>query len=371
MMKNIILRGPFLLIIFLLVGCNGPNHSTSDYMAFEDIRYVNTFPQTFSLNNAIEINTEDLDVLGISDFRVCDSLLIFSTQNGRKGFWSIVSLPDYRSLGDFIRQGQGPYEFSFCPWASQNNFFKEKGEIFAAIYDYNKGNLYKMNIDESIKNNHLSISTLKDSLPPFMFYLSMIDSDRFFCKKINGTHTQQLRYILDNGKEIIPPHFEKLNSASIREGEDFNILSTGTKYNLNKKLIVEAPTGLNYLNLYSIDGSLSKTICVGSRLDNITKIQNTKREDRIYTFANLRLFSKFWGVIYINEDQKTYSIKGTQLPSILLFDWNGEPLAKLELDRFAISFDIDFINGFLYTLDRSTEQFCKYDIRDVLDKINL
>ena len=369
-MKNIILRVLFLLTVGWFVNCGGPNTSPSDYMVLEEIRYVDTFPQTFSLDNAIEV---DIDIIGMRVFSIYDSLLILSTAD-KEGFWSFVSLPSYRFLGKFLTQGQGPYEFFQSPSAGNRvKFFKVQDVFFASIYHLARGKLYEMNIDESIKNNRLSICTINDSLPPFLVNFAVIDSITFFCKELSNMDTQQIRYLLVDGKKLTPPHLERLNLAKIREGEDHNILSTITKYDFNKKRFIEMPVGLNYINMYSTDGSFGRTVCVGKRLDHIGKIQDKEPWDRIYTFADLRLFPKFWGVVYINEDEKTYDlkyktneIKKTQLPNILLFDWNGEPLAQLKLNNYITSFDIDFTNGYLYTLDVNTDMFCKYDIRDIL-----
>jgi hypothetical protein len=372
-MKSIILRISFLLIIGLFVNCNGSDTSSPDYMILGEIRYVDTFPQAFSLDNAIEV---DIDIIGMRNFFICDSLLILSTTD-KEGFWSFVSLSDYRFLGKFLSQGQGPYEFSQTPSAGNRvKFFKNEDVFFASIYHFEKGKLYEMNIDESIENNRLSICTIKDSLPPFLVNFVVIDSITFFCKELSNNNTQQIRYLLVDGKKLTHPHLDRLNLAKIREEEDHNILSTGTKYNFNKNRIIEMPIGLNYINIYSIDGSFGRTICVGKQLDHIGKIQDKERWDRIYTFADLRLFSKFWGVVYINEDEKTYDlkyktneIKKTQLPNILLFDWTGEPLAQLKLNNYITSFDIDFTNGYLYTLDVNTDMFCKYDIRNILERL--
>ena len=354
---------------FLIISCSHSS-SPSNYMVFENVRYVTAFPKTFSLDNTLEVNLDSIDIIGINDFCIYDSLLILSTTD-REGLWSFVSLPDYVFIGKFFTLGQGPYEFTQSPYVGSNKvkFFKEKEELFAAIYHFNKGMLYKMNISESIKNKRLNIYTLKDSLPPILFNFVMIDSTTFFCKELNNMQTQQIRYILDMGKKNIPPHLEKLNLAAIEKDEDFNLLSTSTKHNINKNIIIEAPTDLNYINMYSVDGSFSKTICIGKKLDNIGKIQEKEKGDRMYTSADLRLFLKFWGVVYINEDNKTYQIKRRQLPNILLFDWNGEPLAKIKLNQFITSFDIDFINGYLYTFDVHTEMFTKYDIKEILKEL--
>lgn len=56
-------------------------------------------------------------------------------------------------------------------------------------------------------------------------------------------------------------------------------------------------------------------------------------------------------------------------PSLLMFDWNGSPLAKLDLNRFITSFDMDVANGTLYTFDTYTDELRKYDIGYILKDI--
>jgi hypothetical protein len=363
MKRNTVFTVLFLYTTLLIAGCGEQETSSSDYMILDDVRYVNRFPQTFSLDNAIEV---DADIIGMQSFHIIDSLLIFSTTD-KDGLWSFVSLPDYRFMGKFITKGNGPYEFIFSPFAGQQYFFREEGKLFCDIYDSQKGKLYRMNMDESIRNGRLAIRTLNDSLPPFMFGFAVIDSATFLCREINGTQTQQTRFLLHDGQRTTSPLLEKLNRASIRHGEDFNILSASIKR--NNSLIVEMPVYLNYINMYSPDGSFGRTVCVDRKLDNIGEIQNQSRKDRLFPFISLSLFSTFWGVVYVNEDTKTYLTERKKLPSILLFDWDGEPLAELRLNTHVTSFDIDFINGCLYTLDLYTDVFCKYDIRDILEKL--
>jgi hypothetical protein len=369
MIRNIFINLSVLFALFLIAGCESTDTSPSDYMTFEDIRYIGEFPQTFSLNNATEV---DFDIIGMQNFCIYDTLLIVSTTD-KDGSWSFVSLNNSRYLGKFLSLGQGPYEFFQSPSVVRNvKFFKEKNEFHAVIYDFQKGKLYNMNISESMTNNRLSISTLKDSLPPFLSGFTMIDSAIFLCKEINNNETMQIRYVLNGEIKTTPPHPDKLNRASVDASEDFNILSTITKQGVDdNEFIVEMPIHLNYINIYTLDGSFGKTVCIGEKLDDIQKIQDKKQWERIYAFSDLRLFQGFWGVIRINEDMKTFQTKRKRFPVIMLFDLKGEPLAELRLDRFITSFDIDITNGFLYALDLQTDTFCKYDISDILKKITI
>jgi hypothetical protein len=354
------------LFLFLTVmsGCGERGKSSSDYFVFDDVQYVSEFPQSLTLDNPVEIDLESMDLLGLQNFRIIDSLLILSV-SGPNGVWAFVSLPDLQLSGRFLSIGQGPNEFLWIPEPGKASFMKENGMRYAHIYDSPTGRLYKMNIDRSIKDNKLSLLKIKE-LPASLFNFCMIDSTAFFCKEIQSAETQQWRYILKDGQKIIPAHFEKLNQASVPKGEDFNMLSTIALYDSARQIIVEAPVYLNYINMYSINGSFCKTVCIGSGLNRIPAVLETNRWDRIYTFGGLRLFPQFWGVAYINESNKAFQTERKTHSTILLFDWDGKPLAELKTNTFITSFDMDVLNGYLYTSNHQTDKFCRYDIRRFL-----
>lgn len=366
MKKTLLLSIVFLSLLFLMRCSQSPTLSSSNFMVFDDVEYVTAFPQSFKLTKK---SVPDIDVIGITNFVIYDSNIIFSTMK-TDSMWSVFTLPEYNYRGSFLSKGNGPFEFVQSPWiGAKSKLFKENDELFASIYDFQKGRLLKVNIDKTLSTKKLDISILNDSLSRSLFNFIMIDNATFFCKEDNNTRTQQIRYIVEKNQRTTPKILEKLNQASIREGEDINILSTITNMNFDNGIIVEMSVGLNYINMYKLDGRFSKTVCIGAKLDNIEKIQNKTRWDRIYTFADLTIFQNFWGVIYINEDGKTYQLGRKELPSIYLFDWQGEPLAELKLDHFITSFEIDLKNGTLYTFDLDSDEFYKYDVREILNKV--
>lgn len=339
---------------------------SSDYMAFDDVRFINKFPKTFPLRGEIKAN---IDVIGIKDFCFFDSLIFISTNNN-DSLWTLASLTDYHTIGAMFKKGIGPSEFISSPDVDFNTqILQEKDQLYAYIYDSKRGKLLKVNITESINRNNLILSKLNDSLPVSLFNFVYINDSTYFCKEAGSNNTQQLRYINGhNNKKIIPDCIGELNKASIKKGEDINILSTLTKFNQKKKLVIEMPIGLNYINIYSLDKSFSRTICIGKKLYSIKQIQEKERWDRIYTFGDLRIYKNFWAVLYINESEKVFQTKREKNPFILIFDWDGNPMAKFELNQFATSFDIDFKNGYLYIFDTQTETFFKYDINNILSK---
>lgn len=335
-------------------------------MGFDDIVYVTGFPETYTLQ---DWKVPNVDIIGLRNFAIKDSLLILNSTKS-KGIWSLYELPDYTFFGSFLDRGEGPLEFMYGPSIKTNAKVVREGEqVLAYLYDFQKGRLLKFNISKSIASKELHLTILKDDLPPFMFNFKMIDHNKFFIKEISNANTQQLRSILQNDEKISLPIFTKLNQASIAPGEDPNILSTMTELSDHKNKLVEMPIGLNYINLYSLDGIFAKTICIGKELSDISEIQRESRWERMYTFADICVFDDFFGVVFIDQAKAIYQTERIKLPSILLFDWEGNPLAELNLENHITSFDIDFINQELYTLDLHSDQFFKYDISEVLAKL--
>lgn len=370
MFKNYLMNKLLLLVTFFTTAfffsCNTSFKQSSTYMVFDKIEYIDFFPKSFFLQNSVE---QRIDAIGVKNFCIHDSTILMSTVNP-DNLWVFASLPDCNILGSALKRGQGPTELIENPSVHSNTkIFNENGQLMAYIYEFKKGRFIKLNISESLRTNKTEVAILNNSLPKSLFNFLVINDSTFFCKEVNNSHTRQIRYIYDTNNRVNLPIFEKLNNIEIKNGEDINMLSTMTKYNSEKKIIIEMPIGLNYINMYSLDNSYAKTICIGKNLLSIEQVQTTHNWNRIYTFADLRLFGNYWGVLHMNETEKDYQTKRKGFPSILFFDWSGYPLAELKLSQLATSFDIDVNTGTLYTFDLDTELFFKYDIHDILSHI--
>lgn len=332
------------------------------FMAFENVDYISDFPLSFTLTNKA---TVDINDVGLRDFRIVDSLLI-AGKTSSNGLFEIYRLPDYKILGKYLEGGGGPLEFEQRPSVSQASYLSENDHLVSYLYDFKKGRVMRFNISETLSSGSLDLTEQAGTLPPFLFECLILDQNEYFIKEIDNRDTQQLRYIIQNGNRRSTPILDKLNESAIQEGEDFNILSTNSGYSQLHGKIVEAPIGLNNINIYSLDGGLAKTICLGEELSDITEIQSRFRFNRNYTFSSLSLFKEFFGVVFINEDEKTYQIRRMKMPSILLFDYEGRPVAKIQTEGHFTDFDIDFNGKELYTFDVHSDEFVKYDINEIL-----
>jgi hypothetical protein len=356
-----------LIIVPLSFSCREKHADQAVYMTFDDVAYIKDFPNEFLLQDP---QPAEIDEIGIRNFAIYDSIMVVGTSK-EMGIWSFYSLPSSENLGSFMKNGGGPLEFTNTPSTNnQADFITEGEELVAYLYDFGTGNVKKLNITKSLLSKELYLREHNISLPPFLSNFLLVDSTNFFVKEIDNKDTQQLRYLYSKEGKTSSPVLETLNSAKLRMGSDFNILSTNTKLNRTLKRIIEAPTELNYLNLYSLDGSFAKTICIGEKLDDISEIQSRKPQwDRKYSFVNCRAFEDFFGVIHQNETFKDYQTTKRRLPSILLFDWDGKPLAKLKMENRFQYFDIDFINNHLYTFDPDSDEFLRFEIHDILETL--
>ena len=343
---------------------------SAEYMVLDEIKYVEEFPYSYTLQEGDEV--ADFNVIGIRDFLICDSLLIFSTVD-KEGLWSCYSLRNNKFLGKFLKQGNGPNEFFMTPFVSQASImYDENNNLNAIIYESMQHKVLKINISETLEKQELVIDELDIETPYPTFVFLMLNDSSFYVRTLSHDETKQERSIIEGGNKLKLHNLELLNKASVQPGDhDFNIISILARYNPEKKIIVEAPIGLNYINLYSTTSNYGKSICaIEKEFDNISTIQKMKSWERLYTYAGITAFKDFFGTLYIGETMKDYQKNDKKkLPKIHLFTWDGEPLVELLLPHQATSFDIDFINGYLYAVDLRSDSFYKYDINKILKDI--
>ena len=352
--------------LFFFWGCQNTPKPSSNYMVLDEIVYIDHFPQVFSLNNGTAV---DLGVIGTLSLSIKDSLLIVTTQE-TQGMWSFFSLPEYRNRGKYFTKGRGPNEFLSIPWADEQYFFEEQSQLFSIIYDFAGGKSYKMNVSKTIQNNELNMSETDFSLPRVLFSSAFMDTTNVLCREVDETHTQLTRYVWDGEKKKTSANLEKISLASIRPGEDINTLAVHMLCRPGGDRIVEAALRLNQINLYSVDDSFGKTICVGKRIDNISRVQDIERPNRMKTYKTLNAYPEFFVALYLGDtirnDQEGTT---THNPVFQFFDWDGNPVAEVKSDRMITTFDIDFNNKILYTLNSNTEEIYKYKIDHILDEI--
>lgn len=129
------------------MGCTG-KMTPDKFMVFDSVEYVKEFPLVSELP---EKTLPDIDVMGINDFRIIDSMIVFSLR-GSDSLWSIYSLPEHKLVGKCFTKGNGPEEFVQSPRvAFKTDFFAGGGNLSAIIYDFQTGKVIKADIAVSLK----------------------------------------------------------------------------------------------------------------------------------------------------------------------------------------------------------------------------
>lgn len=351
----------------LSVMCCACSSTTSD-LPFEDVEYVKEFPVVYDVRNGEVVETGRI---GLQDIMLCgnDTMLI-STQNSG-GYITAMNLDDRTMSADFFRQGNGPGELLYAPFFG-NVSKTSQGNGTALILSDGKGNMLKWKLDGLFRDTQPDVEVISDSLAAGMFYTLYVNDSTYICRTLSGDSSRQIRYLQSGTERITTKSMEKLNGRSIpvkRDGYLFNILSSFSRYNASKDIVIEASLMLNTIDMYSLSGDFEKTICIGKRADDIDTICDNGAKALKETFTRLILKDNFFAVMY--SGGKQFPLPGMKAPDpkIYLFGYDGSPKVELVMHEGASVFDIDADGGFLYTLDRERELIRRYDISEALEAI--
>lgn len=322
----------------------------------ENISHVRNFPKEYSLTGAEQVNT---GVIGSIDFAIVDTVMIIHTMV-KDAAWKVLSLNDMDLLREFVTLGNGPQEFLSIPWPSQCEFFRQGGDICCLMGDMSKRRMCSLNLSKSLDEGKLALDVVLEDLPYPCFTMFYIDSNALFYRTISPDMSRQDRFLREGGSDMVPSGLEELNAAHVEPGKDYNLLSSHMKYVRDKNLIVEVPVALTDINIYSLDGQYSRSICLRDKPSDIDALQQLSPADIPFTFSALRTYGDYFAVLYIGETAMTYETGRKNLPHVYVFDYEGNPKADIALDKQVTSFDFDMEHGFLYAFDLITEQMYRY-----------
>ncbi|WP_144603280.1 TolB-like 6-bladed beta-propeller domain-containing protein [Algoriphagus algorifonticola] len=332
---------------------------SSNFMTFDSVHVVNKFPTVFPIDEGRSL---DKELIGMRDFKIEDSLMIISTSF--KKFWSIYQIPRFDSLGKFLSVGEGPKEFSYPSMSSDKVLFQKEGSnLEALIYEFSKGRLLKFNLTQSLDLGQDSLEVIDDNLPPFLFDFLILGSNNYYFRQPENQETKQNRYLLSDGQLSSSPVLDQLNRAEISNGMlNMSLMASMTRLSPRKDKILEMYFRLNYFNLYSLDGSLKKTISLESTLDDLSLLEKLPELERNYRFSDVRVYDEFFALLHLNELEQNFATERKSYPEILIFDWEGNPISKLIFKDFFTSFDFDLANQKVYTFDSQTDRFKYHEV---------
>ena len=365
-MKKTILSIVSVLLACLVVGCSDVQQMKKDrrYMTTPNISYVDEFPKTISLTNPTEYNSQ---LLGVRHFRIKGHYLIAGTGD-KQNIFKVVDLDSDKVVGGMFNIGKSKEELAFPPFFGNGCSFYEKNDsLYADVFDNIRGRMLTVNVDESVKAHKLSLKAETPGLDNNVVVALKADGSRYLIRSVSDDQkkcNRSLRNLATGAQETLSV-FDNLNEASLKGDADNNLLSCGFAVSDNG-FVAEAPVNLNYINVYRLDGSFAKTVCIGKALDDIDELSRKDMGSRNYMFSDVRTFDNFFGVIHANQTWGDLMAGKECKPSVLLFSYSGEPIAEVKLDVAAACFDIDTRHGMLYVLDSMTGNLMRYDIKKAL-----
>lgn len=336
----------WLLASLLSLCSTGCGNGERETLHADQVEYVTEFPS----NPQVTLRQLDgFDLAGCVNFSVADTFLITNYMEGDY-FIGVYSTASKRLLFTAAPKGHGRNEVSegvsgvSVRWAD--------GRPLLDYVDSDNKLVYTCDLRSSADSAQAVVTSVSyenaTKLSGFVFTLS--DSTLLINQHF-PTHYVPIVYDFKNDTVIQVPPVGNLHT--LEAGEDWNTLSAVRCVNRERGLVVEAMLYLNQVNLFAVDGSFSKTVCLGDELMNVREIDGKGHRRATDQFDCAVAASDYFAVLYQNISFFDFC-RGRGESTILLFGWDGKPLEKLQLPCRVFAFDISE-RGDLYVLTQDKE----------------
>lgn len=340
----------WLFAVLFLMSCSGNGDKVM--LHCDSIENIQKFPKESTLSSVNVMKVKNLE--GCEYISVKDSFLLCEYPEG-KYYFQIINMSN--SCSDFIiEKGKEHNEYPIAPscvtWArtdsiKQVNFFTYDNKYMSCVLNEQMGK-YKTSFTDMLPSVKLDN----------VHSLSQVNDTTFFLLSYNGFGYE--RSILSKNNVKTLTNVGNLND--IKANEDINVLSAVHCVNKKLGIVAEAMLRLNQINLYSFDGTLSKTLCIGGELSDVADLDGKSKWRVNKMFSSVRATPDFFVALYYDVNYQDY-MKEQANPSLLFFDWKGNPLQKLNVPYFVKSFDITE-QGDIYLLisEKGKEQIVSFHI---------
>ena len=333
-----------LLLLLFLVSCTDEDRT----LTFSDVTYVRDFPEHCTV---IESTKVPLDLPGLRDIKLKDSIL-FVSQDGQDRSVKMFGYPSLAYLGDFVMIGNGPGELLSAPFFSETSFSRHNDSLYINIPDF-KMKIVRYNVTAALSGDAGCFTQHPLELEESALGVYSFDESTYYYMSLSQGSTSLTRHLIVDGKEQVLEGQEELNRARIElnDGYAFNLLSSRPVYNPKSGVIAECCMGANRINMYSVkDPSFKKTIVVGKKASSIKEAESRMKliPDLPEYFHSVDAFPDFFAVLY--------GLPNSNSRSLLFFDWQGNPLERIDFPFKVASVEIDSEHRTLIAMKYETEE---------------
>jgi hypothetical protein len=361
----------FVLILSICISCNKKN----DNMYFNgEIRNFEVLGST----KKVTLETISLDGANFGWLAVFDSLMIFRNPKLVNRFFSIFNVDNGEELGTFCNKGGGPDELSDCHKIF--NFFKEGDDLKTLLLENYEEKMFIWNITQSVKQGTTVIDTI-------ISYASEKDNKSapygsFFFQKDNTLLAKVQSVPLGNGDATLPFYQQRtidtnkllknysIYKQSVKDRDSPTTAQTFSSSNDACKLdgtkVVQAMLYLPQLNILDVETGQ----VVGFRMKGAPDFSIFEDEKDVYNIYYIGvqadddyIYALYWG----KESWGRFDVP--YVNTIHVFDWNGNFVQAIEVDRGLDAIWIDPTRNRLYVTSPKVDDVFYLDLDGILGEV--
>lgn len=362
-MRNIFLYLLIITILFFTQSCNRTKLGLETY----DINYKN---QT---NGIVSGNLVDLDVMGVDNVYVFDTLMLVTTTNP-DGMLTVFNTNSKKLLANLCNRGRAKNEF-LRPTCYSKQLYLKNGDLIIPLRD-DAPILREVNVSQSIIKQATVIDDRIDCIRNTHGRFLLIDNDihnQFVnldaqLSPVKKGEVLPPKYYIskdDKEKEIkVFPHIMKFEDES-----DAEFYYYGEIYkHPSKNIVVQPMLKMDYILFFDLDNEHYYAIHQeGSRMYDDEKVS---RLTDMQCFQGCDITDDFILLLYFGGD---YSVNtpdySNAAPELLFFDWDGNYITGIKLNVRVKDIAYDAKNRVLYGLNRLKDEIYSFDLSGVMEHL--
>lgn len=360
-MKTKICHLFLMLFTFLFLCCN----SNSPIIQVNDVREVDFLNKT---GEVIE-GTFVREIMGGQQIMLCDTLLLVFTSNpdGMLEVYSINNLN--KKLGSICKQGRAQNEMARI--TPCQTYIKDN-HCFLYVVDGGV-RICEIDITESLEKSSTVVTRTKMRHTAQLGYSVFLNNDidysldfmQHYSNVDNDKNHVYSKYTLIKGDEQTELDFFKRPMAVTDDGfRDFPYRGTIHKHP-SKNIVVNKFNYMDYLLFMDFDKKHNFVVHQNGSMTHEGLFEPV--EPWIQNFSPCTVTENYIFVYYRNGDYSHIQRPGDDFyPELLIFDWDGNYIKGLKMDRNSISPAYNENSKILYTFCNRTEQLYEYDLSGLL-----
>lgn len=323
-------------------------------------------------------NKLNLEVIGIMDIVVYDSLLIFVTTDP-SGFLQVYHKDTYEHLGSFCHPGRARNEFAGLAFSINKQYYLRNSDLLLPLIDNNTLIQKEINVSASIRKGHTVVEGVESRTTDYMNSVALDNN-------IERVFTFSPPHLNPELQEAsLPVYSIKENNKNVKEIKVFrgHVKCENTEllqgcYNgemakhPNRNNVVITMGSMDYLFFFDFDNNKNYALHqIGTPSASELFLNKDMSKNRscfglpIVDYSSDRFMVLYFGGKHTEDAIKEGKMRG----ELLLFDWDGNYLGGVKMDKNFIYASYDPEKQILYAANILDEIYT-YDLSQFMSFID-